>query len=156
MIPISQVQPNQVYVITELRVDASIYKHLQNMGMLPGTKVAILSIAKGNGIVLLQNHRVALDIEVLNQIYVNEVNLEPAHWLPLSDLAVGELAMVVDIQGAGAVHRRLMDMGITKGTRLLVRKVAPLGDPMEIRLRGYELSLRKEEAENVIVSPIID
>jgi len=58
---------------------------------------------------------------------------------------------VQKLQGEGAVKRRIMDMGITKGTTIYVRKVAPLGDPVEITVRGYELSLRKDDAEMVLV-----
>lgn len=65
----------------------------------------------------------------------------------LKDVAVGEYANVVKIHGEGALKKRIMDMGITKGTRIYVRKVAPLGDPVEITVRGYELSLRKQDAE---------
>ena len=69
----------------------------------------------------------------------------------LKDLAVGQRATVVRVHGEGAVKRRIMDMGITRGTELFVRKVAPLGDPMELNVRGYELSVRKADAEMVEV-----
>ena len=65
----------------------------------------------------------------------------------LKDIPVGSSAVVVTIHGEGALRRRIMDMGITKGTEIYVRKVAPLGDPVEITVRGYELSLRKADAE---------
>ena len=65
----------------------------------------------------------------------------------LRDIHVGETATVTKIHGAGALKRRIMDMGITKGTDIYVRKVAPLGDPVEVTVRGYELSLRKEDAD---------
>lgn len=65
----------------------------------------------------------------------------------LKDVAVGETAKVAKINGEGKVKRRIMDMGITKGVEIYVRKVAPLGDPIEITVRGYELSLRKDDAE---------
>ena len=65
----------------------------------------------------------------------------------LKDIPVGSSAVVVKIHGEGALRRRIMDMGITKGTEIYVRKVAPLGDPVEITVRGYELSLRKADAE---------
>ena len=71
----------------------------------------------------------------------------------LKDLKVGESAKVVRLHGQGAVRRRIMDMGITRGTVVKVRKVAPLGDPMELHLRGYELSLRKADAEMVEIEP---
>ena len=65
----------------------------------------------------------------------------------LKDIPVGSSAVVVKIHGEGALRRRIMDMGITKGTEIYVRKVAPLGAPVEITVRGYELSLRKADAE---------
>lgn len=65
----------------------------------------------------------------------------------LGEVKVGESARIVKLHGEGAVKKRLMDMGITKGAEVLVRKVAPLGDPMEITVRGYELSVRKEDAK---------
>lgn len=69
----------------------------------------------------------------------------------LRQIRVGKTARIVKVHGEGAVRRRIMDMGLTKGTELYVRKVAPLGDPIEIMVRGYELSLRKEDAEMVEV-----
>lgn len=69
----------------------------------------------------------------------------------LKDINVGETATVVKLHGEGAVRRRIMDMGITKGVELYVRKVAPLGDPMELNVRGYELSVRKADAEMIEV-----
>jgi ferrous iron transport protein A len=69
----------------------------------------------------------------------------------LREVPVGGKAKVVKIHGEGAVKRRIMDMGITKGTEIYVRKVAPLGDPIEITVRGYELSLRKADAESIEV-----
>lgn len=67
----------------------------------------------------------------------------------LKDVKVGETVAVKKIHGEGAVKRRIMDMGLTKGVEIYVRKVAPLGDPVEITVRGYELSLRKSDAEMV-------
>ena len=69
----------------------------------------------------------------------------------LKDLKVGQSARVVKLQGEGALRRRIMDMGITKGVEVRVRKVAPLGDPVEINVRGYELSIRKADAELILV-----
>ena len=67
----------------------------------------------------------------------------------LKDVKVGKSAKVVKVHGEGAIKRRIMDMGITKGVEIRVRKVAPLGDPLELTLRGYELSLRKADAEMI-------
>lgn len=65
----------------------------------------------------------------------------------LRDVLIGQSATVIKIHGSGALKRRIMDMGITKGTEIYVRKVAPLGDPVEVTVRGYELSVRKEDAD---------
>ncbi len=70
----------------------------------------------------------------------------------LKQTKVGSSARVVKLHGEGAVKRRIMDMGITKGTEIYVRKVAPLGDPIEVTVRGYELSLRKADAEMIEVN----
>ncbi len=69
----------------------------------------------------------------------------------LRDIPVGGKAKVTKLTGEGAIKRRIMDMGLTKGTEVSVRKVAPLGDPIEITVRGYELSIRKADAELVEV-----
>ncbi len=69
----------------------------------------------------------------------------------LRDVQVGKTCRVTKLTGEGAVKRRIMDMGITKGVEILVRKVAPLGDPMELNVRGYELSVRKVDAEMIEV-----
>lgn len=69
----------------------------------------------------------------------------------LREIKCGETAVVQRLSGSGSLKRRIMDMGITKGTQIHVRKVAPLGDPLEITVRGYELSIRKSEAESIEV-----
>lgn len=69
----------------------------------------------------------------------------------LKEVKCGETVSVTKLNGVGPLKRRIMDMGITKGTEIFVRKVAPLGDPIEINVRGYELSIRKTEAENIEV-----
>ncbi|MBQ4297301.1 MAG: ferrous iron transport protein A [Clostridia bacterium] len=69
----------------------------------------------------------------------------------LRDAKIGETVKVVRLHGEGAVKRRIMDMGITRGVEVFVRKLAPLGDPVEVMVRGYELSLRKADAEMIEV-----
>ena len=71
--------------------------------------------------------------------------------MTLKDIKIGESATVVKLEGEGAIRRRIMDMGITKGTQILVKRVAPLGDPIELTVRGYQLSLRKEDAKKILV-----
>lgn len=69
----------------------------------------------------------------------------------LREVSIGDTVKIVKLHGEGAVKRRIMDMGMTKGTEVYVRKVAPLGDPIEVTVRGYELSLRKADAEMIEV-----
>lgn len=69
----------------------------------------------------------------------------------LREVKVGEYATISKLHGEGALKRRIMDMGLTKGTQVYVRKVAPLGDPLELTVRGYELSLRKGDAQSIEV-----
>jgi len=72
--------------------------------------------------------------------------------MTLNELKTGETAKIVRLNGGGAVKRRMMDMGLTSGTEVTVKKIAPLGDPIELSVRGYELSIRKDEAANVEVA----
>ena len=72
----------------------------------------------------------------------------------LSEVQVGDTVEVLKLRGTGAVRRRIMDMGITKGQKVYVRKVAPLGDPMEVTVRNYELSVRKADCEMIDVVPV--
>lgn len=74
--------------------------------------------------------------------------------MTLKDVKIGKKARVLKLLGEGALKRRIMDMGITKGVEIYVRKVAPLGDPIEIMVRGYELSIRKKDAEIVVVESL--
>ena len=77
---------------------------------------------------------------------------EGAKWYEdIREVAVGQTVKVTKLVGEGPVKRRIMDMGITKGVEIYVRKVAPLGDPVEVTVRGYELSLRKADAEMIVV-----
>ena len=76
------------------------------------------------------------------------------HGEDISSAKVGSTVTVIKIEGDGAYKRRIMDMGITKGSRIYIRKVAPLGDPVEVTVRGYELSVRKEDAKCVLVETV--
>ncbi|MBP0979194.1 MAG: ferrous iron transport protein A [Oscillospiraceae bacterium] len=72
--------------------------------------------------------------------------------LSLKDIKPGQTVRVINILGEGTLRKRLIDMGITPGVKIFVRKIAPLGDPIEVNLRGYELSLRKDIAKNILVN----
>ncbi|MGC6769589.1 FeoA family protein [Enterococcus sp. LJL51] len=154
MLTLVDAEINTVYIVKELTVSDETKKHLNNLGLIVGGKIALVSYSNGNGIILLHNSRIALSKSVLEQIIIDEEILEEESWLSLDQLEVGETATVISVHGQGAVRRRLMDMGITRNVELLVRKRAPLGDPIEINLRGYELTLRKNEAELVLIKRV--
>lgn len=80
-----------------------------------------------------------------------ELMKEEQRMKTLKQAKIGETVRVVKLHGEGALKRRIMDLGITKGVDVYIRKVAPLGDPVEVTVRGYELSIRKTEAENIEV-----
>ncbi|MGI6404841.1 MAG: FeoA family protein [Oscillospiraceae bacterium] len=81
-------------------------------------------------------------------------NIKSAPTTTLGDLSPGQSCVIVAIGGQGAIKRRLVDMGLTPGCRVFLRKTAPLGDPLEIHLRGYELSLRRADAKNIMVKKV--
>ena len=124
--------------------------HLSNLGLAAGETIEVVTKTKNSAIIIVKGSRLAFDASILDKI-----DLAPAEKkkkkIPLSELPVGHSAIVTDIFSANETKRRLMDMGITKRTRVLLRKVAPLGDPLEISLRGYELTLRKSEAQMISV-----
>ena len=72
----------------------------------------------------------------------------------LNQVDIGQTIKIAKIDGEGPMKRRIMDLGITRGTKVFVRKVAPLGDPMQISLRGYELTIRKDDARNILVEDL--
>ncbi|MGM0125380.1 ferrous iron transporter A [Enterococcus sp. AZ194] len=151
MLSLNQAQHNRVYQIKAVNAEESVKKHLSNLGVIPGGKVVLINTSGENGIVLLHNSRIAINQTVLESILIDEPSENPANWLSLDQLVVGDSGQVVTIHGTGAVRRRLMDMGLTRGTSVYIRKLAPLGDPIEIHVRGYELTLRKSEAELVLI-----
>lgn len=142
---------NLVYQIERIQTSDLVKKHLQNLGVITGSKIVVINRSGSNSILLLKNNRIAVNRELLSQIIVKKSEFSEESWTSLDQLTTGEIGVVVAIHGKGAVKRRLMDMGVTKNVRVTVRKLAPLGDPLEITLRGYELTLRKEEASLILV-----
>ena len=124
--------------------------HLSHLGVIPGETLEIVTKTKDSAILIIKGSRLAFDASILEKIDITPLDQEHTA-LPLSELSVGESAIVVDIFAINEAKRRLMDMGITKRTKIYLRKVAPLGDPIEITLRGYELTLRKSEAQMISV-----
>ena len=124
--------------------------HLSNLGLAAGETIEVVTKTKNSAIIIVKGSRLAFDASILDKIDLAPAE-EDQKKIPLSELPVGHSAIVTDIFSANETKRRLMDMGITKRTRVLLRKVAPLGDPLEISLRVYELTLRKSEAQMISV-----
>lgn len=151
MLTLAKAEHSKVYVVEDIQAEEATKKHLNNLGLVPGATVVLINGSGENSIVLLHNSRIAMNKSILDHITISEKEDSTEHWISLDQLSAGETAQVVGVHGQGAIKRRLMDMGITKGVTILIRKRAPLGDPIEINLRGYELTLRKSEAELVLV-----
>ncbi|MGT2785201.1 ferrous iron transport protein A [Streptococcus merionis] len=141
---------NVAYHIRSIDLPEESQQHLANFGLKVGTTVQLISKTATSGIVMLSSSRLAFDQSILRHIDVAKCE-ESVEKLPLSELKVGEFAYVDGIFAVNESKRRLMDMGLTRHTKIYLRKVAPLGDPIEISLRGYELTLRKSEAQMISV-----
>ena len=137
------------YRILGINLPKDSLLHLSNLGLAAGETIEVVTKTK-NSAIIVRGSRLAFDASILDKIDLAPAE-EDQKKIPLSELPVGHSAIVTDIFSANETKRRLMDMGITKRTRVLLRKVAPLGDPLEISLRGYELTLRKSEAQMISV-----
>lgn len=138
------------YRILGINLPKDSLLHLSNLGLAAGETIEVVTKTKNSAIIIVKGSRLAFDASILDKIDLAPAE-EDRKKIPLSELPVGHSAIVTDIFSANETKRRLMDMGITKRTRVLLRKVAPLGDPLEISLRGYELTLRKSEAQMISV-----
>lgn len=144
---------NTPYKIVSINLPEDSVRHLSNLGLKVGCRVEIVSKTKSSAIIMLKSSRLAFDDSISAKIDVSE-HQEAVQTLPLSELPVGEFAYIDNIFAINEAKRRLMDMGLTRHTKVYLRKVAPLGDPIEISLRGYELTLRKSEAQMISVVKI--
>ena len=138
------------YRILGINLPKDSLLHLSNLGLAAGETIEVVTKTKNSAIIIVKGSRLSFDASILDKIDLAPAE-EDKEKIPLSELPVGRSAIVTDIFSANETKRRLMDMGITKRTRVLLRKVAPLGDPLEISLRGYELTLRKSEAQMISV-----
>ena len=138
------------YRILGINLPKDSLLHLSNLGLAAGETIEVVTKTKNSAIIIVKGSRLAFDASILDKIDLAPAE-EDQEKIPLSELPVGRSAIVTDIFSANETKRRLMDMGITKGVEIFVRKVAPLGDPVEVTVRGYELSLRKADAEMIIV-----
>ncbi|MCY7117066.1 ferrous iron transport protein A [Streptococcus mutans] len=141
------------YTVVSINLPEDSVRHLSNLGLKVGSRLELISKTKSSAIVMLKSSRLAFDDSILSKIDVSE-SQETVETLPLSELEVGQFAYIDNIFAVNEAKRRLMDMGLTCHTKIYLRKVAPLGDPIEISLRGYELTLRKSEAQMISVVKI--
>ncbi|MDR2975690.1 MAG: ferrous iron transport protein A [Streptococcaceae bacterium] len=147
MIKLSQAKVSLTYFVAASPSNSK----LRDLGFVTGKKVELLNHTATNAIVLISGTRLAIDKETLDLILVEEKQLDE-QMVDLSDLKPGETGIVRKIETDFATKHRLMDMGVTRGVGIFVRKLAPLGDPMELHLRGYSLSLRKQDASLIKVA----
>jgi len=149
-------ETDKVYKFVSFNGKEEHERHLRNLGLLPGTELVLIANEKHQPlIVLFKGTKIGLDNDIAKHIQVSESSAsQTSDVKPLNEIEVGKHAQVVDFTASGALKRRLMDMGLTKGTLIQVRKYAPLGDPIEITVRGYELSLRKQEASYILVKEV--
>ena len=137
----------QIYYVNKILKSEHAGK-LRELGFAPDKEVVLLSIDEENARLKIGQTRLALSSFYLNTILIKDEQSNE-ELVPLSSLNIGQSGVVRLLEGQGEIKRRLMDMGITRGTSIAVHKLAPLGDPMELHLRGYSLSLRKKDAEKI-------
>ena len=134
MMPLTFAAVGEENMIKKVGGKAETRKFLENLGFVAGAAVTVISQIGGNVIVNVKARSWFKEAEKM---------------ATLKEARIGQTVRVKKLNGEGAVKRRIMDMGITKGTEVYIRKVAPLGDPIEVTVRGYELSLRKADAEMI-------
>ena len=147
---LSQIKLVTEYEIVGIDLEEASVRHLADLGIKIGSFIQVISKTNDTAILLVQAARIALDNSILKKLDVVPKGSSKSS-LPLSELAIGDVAYIEAIHADGVLKRRLMDMGLTKNTNVQLQKVAPLGDPLEIKLRGYDLTLRKSEASLISV-----
>jgi Fe2+ transport system protein FeoA len=154
--PLARLNVGQSATVSSIiPTNTEVFAYLSNHNIVPGRRIRIAEKAPMDGpmTVEVRGKRVALGLPMAAMVMVkpHEEGAVVAK-MTLDSLRPGEKATVKTIGGKGAIRRRLMDMGITRGVEIKAMKVSPLGDPVEYRLRGYNLSLRKSEAEMIEVA----
>ena len=155
---LAEVKEKGKYIVTDILGDPHFLRRLAEMGMVVSSNLTVISVSQNSSglVIFLRGQRLALSYSLASSILVKGINeLEEIKILPLSRLETGQSAIVGKIIGDRPVRRRLMDMGLTKNTVIKILRVAPLGDPIELLLRGYKLSIRKQEADFVMVREVL-
>ena len=145
------------FIITKIQGEKALSRRLSEIGMTRGKIITVLSGNQADSglVIIFQGQKLALNASMATCIYVASVS-DPAQ-ATLTSLAKVKLhtpCLVAKITGDKAVRQRLMDMGLTRNTLVTIDKVAPLGDPLELNLRGYKLSIRNFEAQSILVQEV--
>lgn len=145
------------YIIVQVLGESRLVKHLAEIGMIPGRDVTVISLASDTSgmMIYFQGQRLAISSDIAQRIVVRgATDAAAAKLTPLAELKVGKSGIIRKMLGDKALRRRLMDMGLTNNTMIKVHQVAPLGDPIELLVRGYKLSLRKQDATCILLEEV--
>jgi DtxR family Mn-dependent transcriptional regulator len=170
-VPLTEVRVGETVRVIEIKVGQAAGDFLTEIGIMAGSEIEVLATSPSSMLLTVGGQQLSLVSDLATQILINGSNLAKADFIetdqqrneetmtqtttvtaqqiPLSQLQKGQNAIVVRIEGKGAVRRRMMDMGIVPGAEIHVIRVAPFGDPTEYSIKGYSLSLRKSEAEDI-------
>ena len=161
-IPLHQIKLGQTCPVMRFDADSVTEGYLMSEGIHPGATVRVIAIGNaGDRLLQCANGRVHLSAEMVAAVIVG-APCEPSYpeseettkMIPLSALKVGERGTIDKIKIKGALRQRLLSMGLVVGETILVKRIAPLGDPIDFVIKGYDLSLRKSEASEILVSPV--
>jgi len=156
--PLSAGAPGEEVHVVRLELTGPERKRLIGMGLAERARIEIISRdGEAGGVIAIEQSRVAVGRTVLDRIFVQAGRAPqpavPPRAVPLTELGVGRRGRIVRITGSGPIRHRLMEMGVTRGANVFVERVAPLGDPIEVTIKGYYLAIRKNEAAQIIVEP---
>ena len=156
--PLSNLKVGESAQVMQINAEKPTIGFLSNEGIKSGVRVRVVAIGSEDDVLVeSSNRRVHLSAEMTSVIIVGQAELaqksekENFMFIPLSDLKVGERGKIKKLNFKGAARQRLMAMGLVKGEEILVRRVAPLGDPIDFVIKGYDLSLRKTEAAKILI-----
>jgi ferrous iron transport protein A len=156
---LSELKERGKYIIVQVIGETRLVKHLAEIGMIAGKNVTVISLATDSSgmMIYFQGQRLAISNDIAQRIVVRNVDdKSPVKLKSLADLHVKQAGVIRKILGDRALRRRLMDMGLTNNTLIKIKQVAPLGDPIELIVRGYKLSLRKQEAACILLEEVDD
>lgn len=154
---LAMVKHSGKFIVTKIKGEKALSRRLSEIGMTKGKVITVLSGNHANSglVIVFQGQRLALSSSMAACIFVATVaDPKQAQLSPLAQIKLHTPCLVAKITGDKAVRQRLMDMGLTKNTLVTIDKVAPLGDPLELSLRGYKLSIRNFEAQSILVQEV--